>query len=329
MKTKIIYVLTSDENDSYLEQTYLSIWTLKRHNADAHVCLLTDNRTVLTLKGARSSILELLSEKVVVDFDDSVTNMKRSRLLKTSMRNLIDGDFLYIDGDTLITDSLAEIDDMEMEIGAVEDSHRPLAHHFGLEKLQRQAKVLGFDCNNEKYYYNSGVMLLKDNKKVRDFFSAWHDNWKKSSSLGINLDQPALIKTNIALGHPIQRMDGRWNCQLMYGLNYYKDAKIIHYFASRYTSTNGGFIHELMNPIFFIPIKRDGNITPDIAEKVAKPLSLFTDRIEIIGDIDTEIINTHVYKLVRSIYLSYPSLFSTMQKILFRFNKMAKKWKGK
>lgn len=40
MKTKIIYVLVSNENDCYLEQALVSIYSLRLYNPDANLLLL-------------------------------------------------------------------------------------------------------------------------------------------------------------------------------------------------------------------------------------------------------------------------------------------------
>lgn len=325
MKTKIVYVLTSNEQDIYLEQTYLSVYSLRMHEKDAHVVLLTDNKTNETLIGSREKILQLITEKVVVDFEEGYSNMKRSRFLKTSMRNLIDGDFLYIDGDTLINDALAEIDDCPFDIGAVEDAHRPLEIHYGKEKLTRQATELDFDFEQEKYYFNGGVLYVKDNAQTKEFFKLWHENWKYSVGKGINLDMPALIKTNIALGHIIKKIDGCWNCQLMYGFNYYTNAKIIHYFASRYTRNNGGYIYDFMNPTILSSIKNSGEVNDTLKEKLQHPLSCFSDNLELIGGADVDILNTHIYKMVRMMYNKTPKLFAFFQSILFAINRISKK----
>jgi len=42
MKTKIIYVLVSNENDCYLEQALVSIYSLRLYNPDANLLLLVD-----------------------------------------------------------------------------------------------------------------------------------------------------------------------------------------------------------------------------------------------------------------------------------------------
>ena len=325
MKTKIVYVLTSSHNDVYWEQTYLSIYSLYMHEVNPHVVLLTDDGTSQTFDGVRAKILDYVKEKIVISFDKSVTNMRRSRWLKTKMRELIDGDFLYIDGDTIINAPLHEIDKCPHLIAAVEDAHRPLEHHYGKEKLLRQAKTLGFSINGETYYFNGGVFYIKDCSETRDFFHRWHENWKESVRHGINQAMPALILTNIQTGHLIERLDGEWNCQLMYGFNYFTKARIIHYFASRYTTNNGGFIYDFMNPALLKGIKETGKVDDVLKMKLRQPLSCFNDNIELIGGDDVNILNTHIYKTVRLLFLKYPRIYGFLQSFLYRVNKLIKK----
>lgn len=327
MKTKIVYVLTSTSNDIYLEQTLLSIHSLKKHNPDAYIVLLLDDGTANGLVGNRSTILNYVSEKIVVDFDASISNMRRSRHLKTSMRSLVEGDFLYIDGDTIINSSLEDIDSCTIELGAVDDAHRLLDSHYGKEKLLRQAKTLSFSIDGESHYFNGGVLYVKDSARTRKFFDMWHNYWKDSVAHGINQDMPALIRTNIEMNHMIEALDGSWNCQIMYGFNYFTSAKIIHYFASRYTSLNGGFIYSFMDPTLFAKIKETGCVDPSLELSLDRPLSCFSDTTELIGGIDTEILNTHVYKLVRHIFQKKPGLFKLMQGVLYKVNKYNKKRK--
>jgi hypothetical protein len=46
MKTKIIYVLVSNENDCYLEQALVSIYSLRLYNPDANVFYLLMKKQV-------------------------------------------------------------------------------------------------------------------------------------------------------------------------------------------------------------------------------------------------------------------------------------------
>ena len=329
MKTKLLYVVTSTPDDIYLEQTFLSIYSLRRKMPDAYVVLLTDNRTNDTLTGNRAKILDLISEKIVVDLDDKMNNLRRSRQLKTSMRNLVEGDFLYIDGDTLVCSSLEEIDDCPYDLAAVLDAHRTLDEHYGTGQLRRQATTLGFSVEGESDFFNGGLMFVRDTPQTREFFSAWNANWKDSVDKGINQDQPALIKTNIEMGHPIRELDGSWNCQVLYGFNYFATAKIVHYFASKFTTVNGGYTYDFVDPHTFAAFKQTWEVSDELERKLDRPFSCFSPQCELIGGIDVAIHNTHVYKVVRLIYLRAPRLFGFLQAVLYRVNKVNKKRIGK
>lgn len=68
MKTKIAYVLVSDESDTYLEQTIISLYSLRLYNPNVTVVLVVDDITDLTIKGKRCKILEYISEKRTINF---------------------------------------------------------------------------------------------------------------------------------------------------------------------------------------------------------------------------------------------------------------------
>ena len=96
MRTKIVYVVTSDETDVYLEQALLSVFSLRKHNPNAYVELVVDQNTNTTITGKRGEILKYIDNKVVVNVPEEYNKLSRSRWLKTSLRQHIKGDFLYI-----------------------------------------------------------------------------------------------------------------------------------------------------------------------------------------------------------------------------------------
>ena len=57
MKTKIVYVVTSDENDVYLEQALLSVFSLRKHNSNVYVELVEDQDTDATISGEKKLLL--------------------------------------------------------------------------------------------------------------------------------------------------------------------------------------------------------------------------------------------------------------------------------
>lgn len=130
MKTKIVYVVTSDETDVYLEQTLLSVFSLRKHNPNAFVELVVDQDTNATIAGKRGEILKYIDNKVVVNVPKEYNKKEASRYLKTNVREYVSGDYLFIDSDSIITDKLDEIDLFDGDIGAVINNHVPISQYY-------------------------------------------------------------------------------------------------------------------------------------------------------------------------------------------------------
>ena len=107
---KFVYVLTSTPKDLYYEQALMSVWSLRYHMPQAHIIVLVDNKTKDSFSEPNRSELQKLAEIISVDFEDTVSNVERSRLIKTAIPDYVSGDFLYIDCDTIIADDLSGID---------------------------------------------------------------------------------------------------------------------------------------------------------------------------------------------------------------------------
>lgn len=235
MNTKIVYILVSDKDDSYLEQTLTSVCSLRVHSPDAKVILVTDRVTDNTLSGEREKILNFITEKKVIEIPDGYSKMQRSRYLKTSLREIITGDFLFVDSDTVIMRDLADVDNLRMDIGAVLDCHLPFSKHPYKKKISKKLLKSGVSLKEMgNRYYNSGVMYVRDTPQTHLFYEKWHETWQTCVGLGINTDQQALTKADYLCGNPIQELCGIWNCQprYCYKKQILENAYILHYFSS-------------------------------------------------------------------------------------------------
>ena len=231
MKTKLVYVLTCAPEANYIEQALMSVWSARHWNLDAHIVLITDNLTDQLFVGKRAEILDYISEKIVVPFeDDSLSMMYRSRWIKTSVRKLISGDFLFIDCDTIVCRSLAEIDTLDCEVGAVYESHLSIKDwDDGLLLVSNDRCLqLGLDLNKEPAYFSSGVLLVKDTLRSYEMYDLWHQYWLESVRKGSGIDQPALAKANQVIGYLIQQIPDTYNCILFTRCQFYRSAYILH-----------------------------------------------------------------------------------------------------
>lgn len=236
MRTKLVYVLSCAPDATYIEQALISIWSARYHNPDAHIVLLVDDKTNELLVGKRAEVLEYVTEKVVIPFEDAnATMMFRSRWIKTQVRQLVKGDLLFIDCDTIVNHSLEELDTLKCEVGAVCESNLPI-EQFCMPLYQpmcENAHTIGWNPEGELYYFSSGVIYAKDTPAVHQLFALWHRYWQEGLERGINIDQPSLAKANIECEHTIQRIEDKWNCIMFTYPRWAREANILHFAAYR------------------------------------------------------------------------------------------------
>lgn len=270
MMTKFLYILVSGEKDIYYEQTLLSAMSLRHHNPEAFISLLVDDGTDGNLVGFRSEIKRLVDEYKVVPFSGDISPMMRSRLLKTNMRNLVDGDFLYLDGDTAVVGKLEIPPDGWGCVSAVVDLHARENDGYRMhnERFGRSLEKLKFSMSLKNLYFNGGVIYAKDDENARAFFDKWYELYRYCADHSIFTDQFSLNETNHLLGFPIRELPGEWNCQVREAYNHlYRvrtiypilcGAKIIHFFGSGIDGKREP--HPLMKKAFFENIKRNGAV---------------------------------------------------------------------
>lgn len=305
MRTKIVYSVVSSAADYYLEQTLMSVYSLKLYNKNACVVLVVDNTTRDSMTGSRAEILKYVSEVISVDIPSEYSKMQKSRFLKTSLRQYIKGDYLFIDSDTLVTASLEDVDSFDFEMGATADKHVVIGKHPMKVFIDQCAKIAGFSVLPENIYVNSGVMFFKDTPQTHQFYERWHNNWKLTATKELNIDQASLAKTCEEFNFPITDIGGIWNCQLTdNGLRYLADAKIIHYFAS----TAKGHIKSAFTYYqdeIYDRIKETGKLPQDIVDIISNPKKEFTEQCQIITKEDIPLMRTAIHV----VYEEHPKMF--------------------
>ena len=279
MRTKIVYILISDNSDFYFEQILVSTFSLRRYNPDVVVELVVDEDTNMTLVNNRAQIRNYVNSIVQVDVPKEYSKKQRSRFIKTNLRNLISGDFLFIDTDTIIRSSLNEIDNISYDVCATQE-YNCLSHFTMNDKYMYDlaARVgLGKELVGEPYF-NSGVIYAKDSSMAHLLYETWHSSWKETMSKGLTTDQTPLCWANKKAGHVMSFLDDSWNCLIkLNGLENERDAKIIHY-ACEHKGTR----HILSLECFFATLKHNGVAIPIIDYFIESPsLFILSDKEEI------------------------------------------------
>lgn len=297
MITKIVYVLASGYGDLFYEQCLISVLSARQSNPDGHIVLVCDDSTRQSLSGLRSEIINLVSEVIEVPFTPNVDNFIRSRRMKLLLRELIKGDFLYVDCDTIIIQDLSEVDKWPYSVAAVLDGHSKLKGHPMWSFFEKQNAHLDYPFEQVDSYFSGGVIYSKDNDTSRLFFDTWNQNYQISIKSGIKLDEPPLSKTNYDLKFAIAELDGRWNCQVRFGALYLANAKILHFCSKKNMP-----VSVLADKTYLMKVKRYGVKTPHLNEYISNWMLSMPSHMCISCGVDSVFNTSSQYETARKAY---------------------------
>ena len=228
MKTKIVYALIASEKDLFLEECWVSLYSLRCYHSDANVTLLVDEATKIYVEQFADFCI-MITEIKVVPMPKQYTAKQKSRELKTNTRIYVDGPMLFLDNDTVICKHLDEIDSLSCDMAAVPETHLPLAD-MPFSPLEAVKSVFDIDASDSKFYFNSGVIYAADNERTHSFFKKWNENWKYSCfEKGNSQDEPSFLMANREFGNMIKVLPGIYNAQVQMSLKYFADAAIVHW----------------------------------------------------------------------------------------------------
>lgn len=308
---KYVYVIASSNEDYYYEELLISVFSLRMHMQKAEIVIVTDDKTYETFVGTREGIKSIVNQIIVKQYDSSISQKVRSRLMKTSLRNIIDGDFVFIDTDTVIVEELNEMNLLDYELAFVLDKHTHLSDYYAKKYHYYNAKVLGYQAAYNDCHFNSGVALVRDTPLVRSFYDTWNSLYIDGLKKGIDTDQCSLNETNCRFKGLIKELDGKWNVQLDTGLRYVYDGKIFHYLGYRPTHKEKKYKNTLpfllCDSIYFDNVKKTGTINDDIIQVLYNSKRSFKN-VQIIPDdcIMYDIMASNHMKITKFRYINSP-----------------------
>lgn len=265
MKTQIVYTLISSEKDYFLEELWVSLYSLRLFHPEVTVKVLVDEPTEKYMKRF-PKLCDMITEIVVVPVPEKYNAKQRSREIKTTVRNVIDGAYLFIDTDTVVCKKLDAIDELTCDLAAVPDGHLPLAECM-FPPTKGVEQMFGISLSDAKFWFNSGVMFVDDNDRTREFYKKWHENWTFSCfEKGNSQDQPALLATDKQFGYLIEELPGIYNAQVAMSLKYFADAAILHWWHMSFIE-NQDYSPYLSLQIYK-EVKKTVGITPHVDELI-------------------------------------------------------------
>ena len=304
-----LYTLTSAVKDDYYEQFLLSVTSLKLLMPNATIILLCDSKTKETLAGKRCEYEKLVSKTITVQAPGDLSQIEVSRWVRTSMRRLVQGDFLFLDGDTIVTGDLSLVFEYKINFGACMDKHFLIDTHSKKDSIISKNELLGFDSHLSNKHFNGGVLFCADTPETHKIFGRWHDLWIFSKGKNILRDQPALNMAIYENQPYFTELDGTWNCQIAYnGLPYLSESRIIHYFATDTIFQSSPFIFASSD--IYKKIKDTGVIPDNAMKMLENPKAAFVPESRIVAGSDMlNVVNSDFFEFIFLLRKKAPFIF--------------------
>lgn len=318
MKTKIVYCISTEDKDVYLEQLAVSLYSLKRNSPQTEALVLIDSISYNHLTDARKKMLSI-ADNVKSIYVGEGSGYYRSRILRTSVREYIEGPFLSIDSDTIIIRPLNELDNIDADIAAVQDAN--LLEFSSLHPTYRRSvyncnKYFNFRLQDEPKYFSGGAIFSNDTPQAHKFFREWNANFIEGHKKGVVGDQQSLAYTNYQLGHPIREISGIWNCQMYYGVRFMPQACILHYFAWKNQNDDSevSYTNPLQTVATYKEYKKTGIITDEIIKIIEDTSLIFDPYTRMIEKDQLKIMRSYSYRLLER--MSKYKTFGIVEKIM-------------
>ncbi len=311
---KIVYVMTGTEKPEYLNMLRISVASARLQMPSVDIEIVTDVDTgeyILSNHIFDKDVVTINSEKT----PDGFTTVEKSRFLKTNLRQLVEGDFLYIDSDTIVCADFSEIKP-EASVSLVLDEHVPLymQENSGSRILSGAEKV-GISLEGCTRYYNGGVFLVKDDETAHEFFRRWYEKWESTRKPGMHQDQFSLNSVNMEMDC-INELDGTWNCQVTVNdkaFSFLRNVKILHYLSIQ---ENG--IYRLNDIGLMRKDLTDDEINEIIThpEKQFKPFHFYAD-----DSVEYQVMQGSQFHLAHRLFTRHKALYNRIDKVLSKFRK--------
>lgn len=229
---KVVYCLTSSGGDLYEAMTRVSLATVRLTNPTARIEIACDQQTHQALQATGSRLLREADAVHGVPTPDGPPTF-RNRFVKTQLRLLLTGPFLFLDSDTVVRKPLTPLLNLQADIAAAPNhSADTLAEQIWSED-QANLDAMGWQVREP--YVNGGVIWYADTPAAHRFAEAWHRNWLANvERTGRYRDQTALNQSLWTTDYlRVEILPHACNMQYLCRQDSVKDAFIWH---AHYTS---------------------------------------------------------------------------------------------
>src|SRR5262245_33219501 len=108
-KTRMaVYAVASSGCDLYSVMVRISAASIRVTNPDVAIIVACDGQSSTAMQNSRDPLLDEVDDLIVCD-TPAGDSAFRSRFVKTQLRRLVGGSFLFLDNDTFVRDDISEI----------------------------------------------------------------------------------------------------------------------------------------------------------------------------------------------------------------------------
>jgi hypothetical protein len=244
---RIVYVLVSAPCDHIAEMAMVSATALRIVSPGVKSTVVADPLTLKGLTGHRAKLLELVDNIVEVAATDA-NPMARSRRIKTSLREHVEGDYLYMDVDAVPIKPLNPIFELDAEFAAALDgnmaSSKFVFHEFERETFAKMGWAMPTGP-----YFNSGVLFVRDTTATRQLYTTWHDIWREVSAKGLLKDQPPLHRALSAVRLKVRQLPPQWNALIGMYTGGVRGARVMHFSTIRFEERDDTVFHRIVKNV--------------------------------------------------------------------------------
>lgn len=228
-------VVDAPDKDNYASLSILSSIATRRLHPEANIIWLTCKTA-----GEYNDYLRREINKQGIEvrriFKDMHEPFVTSRHIKTQMRQLVNGDFMYLDADTLPIRNVDHLFSTDADVALAWDvDGEPWSERLVRWTRQTTYRKLGWQHHAEGYF-NGGVVLFKDTDKAHEVGTLWHLLWLETRiRFGQLLDQPSLNCALNRVAPSINVLPGAYNAIIgTPDEGWHDGARIMHFCCSNY-----------------------------------------------------------------------------------------------
>jgi hypothetical protein len=231
MHKKVVYAVSSSGRDLYSVMTRVSAASIRISNPDVAIYVACDGQSVTAMRKSRDPLLDEVDDLVVCDTPAGDSGF-RNRFVKTHLRRLVSGPFLFLDSDTFVRDDISEIFAVDADIACAPNHSKDLIEQQIWSGDNRVASEMGWRIRKD-VYVNGGVIFYNETPSSARFADDWHQKWLKSYAIAKSpLDQPALNAAIFDTAPRLEILPHRFNAQFKMTPRVALDAALLHFYVS-------------------------------------------------------------------------------------------------